>query len=173
LRGGESCPNLSEKSSLGEFMHLYLAQHASATSKEEDPTRPLTAQGQEDIVRTGVFLSLFERPKPSRIIHSDKLRRQQTAQILDEAWGCHAIEKNLDLPPHSDPNIWANRLIEVHEDTLLVGHLPHLQHLAGILLCHDAQREVIHFRNAGSLAWSIKKTIGRLFGKFILNFSIE
>jgi len=130
-------------------MRLYLVQHAAATSKEEDSTRPLTAQGREDIVRTGGFLSLFERPKPSRIVHSDKLRSQQTAQMFAEAWGCQNIEESLDLSPHSDPNIWAKRLIEMHEDTLLVGHLPHLQALAGLLLCHNAQREVIQLRHAG------------------------
>ncbi|MDQ6952366.1 MAG: phosphohistidine phosphatase SixA [Mariprofundaceae bacterium] len=130
-------------------MRLYLVQHAAATSKEEGSTRPLTPQGREDIVRTGGFLSLFERPKPTHIIHSDKLRSQQTAQMLAEAWGCQGIEKNLDLSPRSDPNIWAKRLIEIHEDTLLVGHLPHLQHLAAILLCQNAKRKVIQFRNAG------------------------
>jgi len=144
-------------------MYLYLVQHAAATSKDESLTRPLTAQGREDLTRTG---SLFERPKPSHIIHSDKLRSQQTAQILAEAWGCSKIEENLDLSPKSDPNIWAKRLIEIHDDMLLVGHLPHLQHLASILLCHDAQRKVIHMRNAGvtclerkendwSLVWQI------------------
>lgn len=130
-------------------MRLYLVQHATATTKTEDAKRPLTQQGREDIVRTGGFLSLFERPKPARIIHSNKLRSQQTAQMLAEAWGCQDIEENLDLSPQSDASIWAKRLIEIHEDTLLVGHLPHLQHLAGLLLCHDAQSQVIHMRNAG------------------------
>jgi len=130
-------------------MRLYLVQHAAAAPKEEDSTRPLTVQGREDLVRTGGFLSLFERPKPSRIIHSEKLRSQQTAQMLAEAWGCQDIEESLDLSPSADPKIWAKRLIEIHEDTLLVGHLPHLQHLASILLCQDSKREIIQFRYAG------------------------
>jgi len=147
-------------------MRLYLVQHAMATSKEENSTRPLTAQGHEDTVRTAGFLSLFERPKPTRIIHSNKLRSQQTAQMIAEAWGCQHIEENVDLSPQSDPNIWSKKLMGTHEDILLVGHLPHLQKLAGILLCHDDTRHILQYQNAGisclernnhewSLCWQI------------------
>jgi len=130
-------------------MRLYLVQHAEAMPKELDNQRPLTAQGREDVVRTGGFLSLFERPKPTRILHSQKLRAGQTAAMFAEAWGCDGVEEAPDLLPMSDAAIWAARLVEVHEDIMLVGHKPHLPRLAGLLLCDDAEREVVHFRYAG------------------------
>ena len=151
-------------------MRLYLSQHAQALSKKENSLRPISDQGREDVVRTGGFLSLFERPKPTRIVHANKLRAEQTAQMFAEAWGCDCTEENADLSPHSDPSIWASRLLEVHEDIMLVGHLPHLSRLAGLLLCDNADRQVIRFRNAGvsclertenqwSLCWQIHPTL--------------
>lgn len=147
-------------------MRLYLVQHAAATSKEQNNTRPLTAQGREDITRTSGFLSLFERPKPHRVIHSNRLRSQQTAHMLAEAWSCQHIEENNDMSPQSDPYIWVKNLLEIHEDMVLVGHLPHLQRLAGILLCEDDTQDIIQFKHAGlsclersnhkwSLCWQI------------------
>jgi phosphohistidine phosphatase len=132
-------------------MRLYLAQHGVALDKSEDMQRPLSAQGKEDIVRAGGFLSLFERPKPVRIVHSDKLRAAQTAHMFAEAWGCSCVEASDHLSPHDHVEVWASRLIEIHEDLMLVGHLPHLSRLVGLLLCGDINREVVHFQNGGVL----------------------
>ena len=129
-------------------MYLYLAQHAQTLPKDKDPTRPLSQQGREDAVRTAGFLSLFERPKPARIVHSSKLRSQQTAEMFAEAWGCQPLEASQDLAPNSPAEIWSQRLIEIHEDLMLVGHLPHLDQLASLLLCQDKQRQVIQFHHA-------------------------
>ncbi len=132
-------------------MKLYVAQHGTALDKSEDMQRPLSDQGKEDIVRTGGFLSLFERPKPVRIVHSDKLRAMQTAQMFAEAWGCGCVETSDHLSPHAEAEVWASRLVEIHEDMMLVGHLPHLSRLVGLLLCADCNREVVRFRNGGVL----------------------
>jgi len=37
----------------------------------------------------------------------------------------------------------------MNTDVMLVGHLPHLQRLAGLLICGDPGRKAIHFRNGG------------------------
>ena len=130
-------------------MYLYLAQHAQALAKHEDPTRPLSPQGREDAVRTAGFLSLFERPRPARIVHSDALRSQQTAAMFAEAWNCPTLEASQDLAPLSPPEVWQQRLLESHDDLMLVGHLPHLDQLVSLLLCQDKQRQAVQFRNAG------------------------
>ena len=151
-------------------MKLYLVQHGLALPDDEDQQRPLSPQGREDIVRTAGFLSLFERPKPARIVHSGKLRAEQTAQMLAEVWGCDGVESSTGLSPNADANIWASRLIESCEDVMLVGHLPQLPRLVGILLCGDANREVVRFRNGGvlclertenewSVCWHINPTL--------------
>jgi len=151
-------------------MRLYLVQHGLAKDEREDATRPLSDQGREDVTRTAGFLSLFEKPRPARILHSGKLRAAQTAGMFAEAWGDLPVERSLDLAPNDDPSTWSAHLASMNSDLMLVGHLPHLQRLAGLLIAGDAGREAIHFRNGGvvclerresgwSLLWQINPTL--------------
>jgi len=130
-------------------MRVYLVQHGLAKEKSEDAERPLSTQGREDIARTAGFLSLFERPKPERVLHSGKLRAQQSAEMFAEGWGNLPVENALDLDPNADPSVWSAHLASMNADVMLLGHLPHLQRLAGLLLSGDAEREVVRFRNGG------------------------
>jgi len=130
-------------------MRVYLVQHGLAKDSSEDAERPLSAQGREDVTRTAGFLSLFEKPSPVKIVHSGKLRAVQTAEMFAEAWGGIPVEHVLDLAPNDDPSVWSAHLASMHADVMLVGHLPYLQRLAGLLVCGDPAREVVHFRNGG------------------------
>jgi len=151
-------------------MRVYLVQHGLAKEASDDTARPLSEQGLHDVTRTAGFLSLFERPQPVKIVHGGKLRARQTAEIFAEAWGSMTVEQVADLLPADDPSVWAALLATMQHDILLVGHLPHLQRLAGLLLCNNPQREVVHFRHAGvvclelresgwSLLWQINPTL--------------
>jgi len=130
-------------------MRVYLVQHGLAKDEIEDVERPLSAQGREDVTRTAGFLSLFEKPSPVKIVHSGKLRAAQTAEMFAEAWGGIPVEHTLDLAPNDDPSVWSAHLASMSDDVMLVGHLPYLQRLAGLLICGDPAREVVHFRNGG------------------------
>jgi len=130
-------------------MRVYLVQHGLAKDQSEDAERPLSDQGREDVTRTAGFLSLFEKPQPSKIVHSGKLRAEQTAEMFSQAWGGLPVERAIDLAPNADPGVWSAHLASMNDDVMLVGHLPHLQRLAGLLICGDAQRQAITFRNAG------------------------
>lgn len=133
-------------------MRLYLVQHGLAEDESVDVTRPLASQGREDVTRTAGFLSLFEKPRPSRIVHSGKLRAQQTAEMFGEAWGIR--ERVFAVPyltPNADPALWAASLENMHEDILLVGHLPHLEKLARLLICGDVGASPVKLRNGGVL----------------------
>jgi len=132
-------------------MRLYLVQHGLAVDEQEDTARPLSGQGKEDITRTAGFLSLFEQPKPKRIVHSGKLRAQQTAEMFAQAWGDIAVEIATYLAPNDDPSVCSASLAAMHDDVMLVGHLPYLERLAGLLICGDACREPVCFRNGGVL----------------------
>lgn len=143
-------------------MKVYLVQHAVAKAKSEDETRPLTHQGHEDVTRVAGFLSLFEKPQPALIVHSGKLRARQTAEMIAEAWHVADVREEGDLAPTDDPALWAARLREMAQDVVLVGHLPHLQKLAGLLLADEAEREVVHFRNAGAVCLERTDTGWRL-----------
>lgn len=151
-------------------MRVYLAQHGLAEDEAVDPARPLSAQGREDVARVAGFLSLFEKPRPARILHSGKLRAGQTAEMFAEGWGNLPVEPALDLSPNADPSVWSAQLASMYEDVMLVGHLPHLEQLAGLLLCGDPSRRAILFRNGGvvclersengwSLCWQVNPTL--------------
>ena len=53
------------------------------------------------------------------------------------------------LSPLDNPDIWAARLIDIQDDAILVGHLPHLARLASLLLCGNSEKNIVAFRMAG------------------------
>ncbi len=130
-------------------MKLYLVQHAEARREEEDPDRPLTEKGWADARRVAAYLVGRGAVRVQRIIHSGKLRARQTAEVWAEHLSPVVIVPADGLDPAADPATWANRLQQRTEDTMLVGHLPHLERLVSSLLVGDPERRVVEFRNAG------------------------
>ena len=129
-------------------MRLYLVQHGQATSEVEDPERPLTDQGVDDVERVARYAVAKLSVGADRVVHSGKTRARQTAEIwrgLLDADGDQADA----LAPNDDPTTWVERLEAESEDLMLVGHLPHLGRLAALLLTGDADRAVIRFRQGG------------------------
>jgi phosphohistidine phosphatase len=130
-------------------MFLYLVQHAEAKSADEDPARDLTKRGQIDIENVAHHLKRLNL-QIRRIVHSGKIRAQSTAKVLATHLRPPAgVSEGPGLAPLDDPEIWAERLANLDEDILLVGHLPHLARLAAILLSGNKERTVINFQMAG------------------------
>jgi phosphohistidine phosphatase len=131
----------------GREMLAYLVQHAQARSKVDDPERGLSETGFQDIQRVAMFLrGHIDVPV---IAHSGKKRARQTAEILADTLDIPEIRQVPDLDPMADPGVWSAHLASMTEDVMLVGHLPHLSRLAGLLLTGDPEREIVRFRNAG------------------------
>jgi phosphohistidine phosphatase len=131
-------------------MLLYLVQHAQSLSKDVDPERPLSDEGVMAIERTAAYAAEHIKIDLGQIHHSGKKRAAQTADLLGHRIKVSGEIKASDgLSPMDDPAIWANRLREWNENVMLVGHLPHLQRLASLLLSGDPDRPVVGFRNAG------------------------
>lgn len=132
-------------------MKLYLVQHAEAKSEEEDPKRPLTDKGREEARRVAALLARAG-VRVDRIVHSGKLRAQQTAEIFAEALKPpRDVERAEALEPLADPRVWVEKLAEVDEDVMIVGHLPHLSKLAGLLLTGSEGAEPVKFRKGGAV----------------------
>jgi phosphohistidine phosphatase len=127
-------------------VRLYLVQHGEAKSEAEDPDRPLTEQGASQVRQVADAAAAAGLVTVERIVHSGKTRARQTAETWGETLGVK-IEEADGLAPNDDPSIWAGRLADAH--IMLVGHLPHLAKLAGLLLVGDASRPVVTFRNGG------------------------
>jgi phosphohistidine phosphatase len=130
-------------------MVLYLVQHAAARKEEEDPERGLTDKGFRDIARTALFAK-DRGVRVTTIYHSGKKRAMQTAQtIANYLKPVRGVMQADGLAPMDDPNTWGDRLSGMHDDIMLVGHLPHLARLASLLLCGDQQRNIVDFKMAG------------------------
>ena len=122
-------------------------QHGQASSKTENPLRPLTARGIRAIEQVAQTAIQHNLPSISYIYHSGKLRAQQTAEVFAEHYhGSPTLSPSEGLQPNDDPTIWIQKLVKSPSaDIMLIGHLPHLQKLAAILLGKDS----IEFQNAG------------------------
>jgi len=131
------------------FLRLYLVQHAEAKKKEEDPARPLSEQGLEDIDKISDFLKAKEI-EVSKIFHSGKLRAKQTAEKLVEAINSsNGIIETDGLSPLDDPKIWIKRLEWEENNIMIVGHLPHLSKLSDFFLTGESNHEAIQFKMGG------------------------
>jgi phosphohistidine phosphatase len=129
-------------------VRLYLVQHGEAKSEEEDAERPLTDRGVSDVRRVVRHVTAAGSVSVERIVHSGKTRARQTAAAWGEVLGV-PVEEADGLAPRDDPAIWATRVTAQAGDLMLVGHLPHLAKLAGLLVAGDPDRPIIGFRQGG------------------------
>ncbi len=145
-------------------MNLYLVQHAEAKPKEKDPERGLSEKGLSDLRRVAIHVAAHSCILVNLILHSGKKRAKQTVEVLAEYLNPPDGIKAIDgLEPLADASIWKDRLKEINQDTMLVGHLPHLSKLTSSLLCNDDARTTVNFKNSGivclkrddSGSWSI------------------
>ena len=144
-------------------MDVYLVRHGHAVDATDDPARPLSRRGQDEVQTVAGHLARLERaaiPHPiTGILHSGKKRAEQTAQILGHALARSAsVDVSSGLAPNDDPRIVAQRLNDARgEDRaiMLVGHLPHLERLIGLLLCGDSNATPARLTTAAvaALSW--------------------
>ncbi|HBL22640.1 MAG TPA: phosphohistidine phosphatase SixA [Deltaproteobacteria bacterium] len=132
-------------------MLLYLVRHGEAKREDEDPERGLTDNGLRNARRMGEFLSFMDT-QFDVIIHSTKKRAAQTAQVFTESIRPKkGIGEEQGLAPNDDPAPWVERINAMDEDTAIVGHLPFLDRLLGLLVLGDADRRIVDFKAAGAI----------------------
>lgn len=122
---------------------LYLARHGDAVSDTEDPSRPLSPRGRQEIASVARLAGRLGL-EVDRVVHSGKLRARQTAEILAAALQPRPlIEEITGLDPTADPQEAAGYILAVGKPLMLVGHLPHLGRLTSHLLVDDPTQEVV------------------------------
>lgn len=127
-------------------MKLYLVQHGKSLEKEIDPGRPLSPEGAEDIVQMAEFLRASGL-SVNRVLHSGKMRAQQTAEILAEALLINGEEETIEGIKPNDPI--ENFSIEVHKfknDTMVVGHLPFMEKTVSYLLTGNEDAAIVSYK---------------------------
>jgi phosphohistidine phosphatase len=131
-------------------MYLYLVQHGAALNREVDPERPLTEEGRSSIRKVARYLALSGKLPIAKIFHSGKLRAQQTAEIIAGELGLKGkVEEGKELNPQSLPWGWVERLADMQDNIMIIGHLPHLKRLTALLICQDESKACVEFRNGG------------------------
>lgn len=127
-------------------MEVYLVQHGEAKAKSEDPERPLTERGREDVERTA--RKAGKLVKASQVFHSGKLRARQTAEIIAGYISAKVVEKE-GLGAEDDPEGAKKLISDAGESLVIVGHLPQLGRLAGLLVVGNSELEVVRFTMGG------------------------
>lgn len=158
-------------------MDVYLIQHATAASEEQGPQRLLTEPGRAAAAKVARYLATLRGQLVCvaipEIWHSGKLRAQQTAEVFAQALRpTPSLVVRAGMNPNDDPRPLSEELDAARDrpgSLMLVGHLPHLGRLVGMLLAGDARRTPVQFVNAGvvrivpteggwSVAWYLTPT---------------
>ncbi len=132
-------------------MRIYLVQHGESKSKDLDPDRILTDKGVRDVQKVADLLRPLSLTLQA-VWHSGKPRAKQTAEILYSALSAReGISQRDGLAP-TDPVLSVRQAIETLQgDLMIVGHLPFLSGLAGLLLRGEETDEVVAFQFGGVL----------------------
>jgi phosphohistidine phosphatase len=130
-------------------MLLYLVRHGEAGREGDDAARGLTDKGFREVSLAAVY-ARDRYIKVNAIYHSGKRRAMQTAQIFsDHLKPGNGASETDGLAPLDEPEKWAERIAGIWENILLVGHLPYLSRLAGLLLCGDKENMFVDFKTGG------------------------
>lgn len=128
---------------------IYLMRHGRPVSKKEDPDRPLSDQGRDDVERMAGFLEKGG-VRIEEFLHSGKTRARQTAEIMSSRLnpGTKPMEKR-GLSPLDDVNEIAGQVNEKDRDLMIAGHLPHLAGLTSLLVAGSESVPVASFQPGG------------------------
>jgi phosphohistidine phosphatase len=131
-------------------MALYVVQHGKSLPKTEDPDKGLSAEGKRDSERTAEVAAGYQIPV-SRILHSGKKRAWQTAEIFGRRLSPKNGIKACDgMNPLDDVRVFAQTL-RLDQQVMLVGHLPFLERLIGLLVCGNPDQTLFRLQNSGIL----------------------
>lgn len=140
-------------------MDFYLVRHGAAKAEHEDPRRPLSDQGRRDVAKIA-RAAAAKSIKIAEILHSDKLRAKETAEILARYLSPRGGVREIQgLSPQDDPLVAKAELEAAEQPVMLVGHLPHLSRLTILLLMGDSQNENINFATAAVVCLARKEEI--------------
>ena len=124
---------------------FFFAQHGLAVDKSIDAERPLSKEGiaqtraiAQQLLAAGVNIS--------KIFHSGKLRAQQTAEIFAQTLSINITAIHVGFSPNDDAKQTKLQLTE--QDALYIGHLPHLDKLASLLVSGNEDGGVLMFHNS-------------------------
>lgn len=126
-------------------MRLLLAQHGLAVDKQEDPARPLSEAGVQDVQHVASQIGAAG-VRVARVWHSGKLRAAQTAELLAKQVMPKGRPETIDgIAPNDPVEEFAADVDVWQEDTLVVGHLPFMSRLVSLLMSGEPEYECVRY----------------------------
>jgi phosphohistidine phosphatase len=126
-------------------MRLYLVQHGDAVPERLDPERPLSAAGRQEVEAVARVLA-GGGARVAHVVHSGKLRAQQTAELLATALAAGRVPEVIaGLSPNDPDEPMVRRIADWTSDVMLVGHLPFMGKLVARLVAGDEGKPVAAF----------------------------
>ena len=139
-------------------MQVFLMRHGEAVTSDVDPARPLSEAGRQEVRRLGKFLDAAG-VRVLRVVHSGKLRAEQTAELVAAAVAPGIpLEADERLAPNGSVEPWAREALEWNQDTLIVGHLPFVGRLTGLLLTGREGSGIATFHSASTAC--LERSVG-------------
>ena len=130
-------------------MRVYLMQHGKPVPKEQDPHRPLSEKGKDEVEKMSEFL-WKSGVSVQEAFHSGKTRARQTAEIMVSQLNPEVkAQERADLSPLGDVKEIGSHIKDTDKDLLIAGHLPHLGKLASLLIAGDEAVPVVSFQQGG------------------------
>ena len=131
-------------------MKLYLVRHGKAAVSDNGGDPTLSEWGKFEVEKTGTEIA--DRIDNLDIIfHSNKLRAQQTAKIIQTKLKFNTtvpLNEMEGLKPNDSVKEIAEWAGQVQNDIMLVGHLPFMNKLSGLLLKESERNFSLSFGTA-------------------------
>ncbi len=133
-------------------MKLYLVRHGKAErAGATDWARALSERGEQD-ARNVAALAARLKVEVDQIHHSGLVRAEQTAAIFAEKLAPpQGVVEVTEMTPMDDVAHTAQELARLSRPVMLVGHLPHLERLAALLVTGDPNGSVVQLRTGSML----------------------
>ncbi|MCP3851440.1 MAG: phosphohistidine phosphatase SixA [Gammaproteobacteria bacterium] len=140
------------------MIKAYFVQHGIATDKEVDERRPLTDKGEREVIQMAIVLKNQKIPI-HKIVHSGKLRAEQTADIFSRILEVNHVSQIKGLNPKDAPETLIQQMTD--DAVMYIGHLPNLEKVVSTLLA-NTQEGVIKFKNSAVACVSIMENDSQL-----------
>lgn len=146
-------------------MSIFLVQHGISLSKDKDPEKGLSHQGQKATQKIAQVAKTYNI-QVSKIVHSTKKRAEQTAAIFHETLEVKTqCEQISGIQPLDDVKMFGDR-IDHSSNLMVVGHLPFMERLVSYLTTGSKDFKILKFQNSGIVCldsenskWFIKWTL--------------
>jgi phosphohistidine phosphatase len=127
-------------------MKLYLVQHGTSVSKDVDPGRSLSSQGEQGVRQVAEALR-SSGMTVDRILHSSKMRAHQTAEILGEALLISGETEVIDgINPKDSIQDFSLKVHKFNQDTMVVGHLPFMAKMVSYLVTGNEDAAIVDYK---------------------------